>query len=116
MCKVLEVGEFKFFDALYKRYGDPMPLLDQMAASGHLSWFIRSFIDETAIEENDKMLWETWLHKVWNQDWKDFKRETMNRARTYAKNEYIRTHPRETANTIAKSRAIMEQFGKPIEK
>lgn len=92
-----------------------MPLLDQMAASGHLSWFIGNLIDEQAIEENNKMIWETWLHKVWNQDWKDYKREIMNQARTYVKNEYIRTHPQETANTVAKSRAIMEQFGKPTE-
>lgn len=115
MRQILEVGEFEFFDTLYQRYADPLPLINQMAAAGQLSWFIRNLTNAKVTEENEKLMWDTWLHKVWDQEWKDYKQEVMNRARTYFENEFIRTHPQETVKIVAKSRAIIDQFEKPTE-
>lgn len=115
MRQVLAVGEFEFLDALYQRYADPMPLLEQMAASGRLSWFVEKFVNKCREDENEETLWDMWLHKVWNQDFEDFKRGIKNKARTIVKNEYIRTHPKETAKTVEKSRAIIEMFSKPTD-
>lgn len=86
-----------------------------MAATGHLSWFVEKMFNAHRNDENEKQLWEMWLHKIWNKNWADFKREKMNKVQTFIKNEYIRKHPQETAKTVEKSRAIIEMFNKPIE-
>lgn len=92
-----------------------MPLLDQMAASGHLSWFVGNFIDAYREDENESALWDVWIHRVWNKTFGEFKREQMHKARTNVKNEYIRNHPQEVAKTVEKSRSIIGLFNKPIE-
>lgn len=93
-----------------------MPLLDQMAATGHLSWFVDRFVDAYYEDENEKALWDVWLHKVWeSKSFGDFKREHRQATINQMKNEYIRDHPQEVAKTVEKSRGIIEQFSNPVE-
>lgn len=88
-----------------------MSLVQSMVASGRVAWFVRNVINAHRTDENEHLLWDMWLHKVWdNTNFDDYKKQAVNRARNSAKNEYIRSHPEEIAKTVEKSRGIMQMF------
>ena len=88
-----------------------------MAASGRLSWYVIKLVNAHREDENERTLWDIWIHKVWNDvSFDEFKRKAMNKARNQMKNEYIRNHPQEVAKTVEKSRSIMQMFDNPVER
>lgn len=50
-----------------------MPLLDGMFSTGRLTEFVDGFIDTYNEEQEDKTLWEFWLHKVFDTSFADFR-------------------------------------------
>lgn len=50
-----------------------MPLLDGMFSTGRLTEFVDGFIDTYNEEQEDKTLWEFWLHKVFDKSFADFR-------------------------------------------
>lgn len=50
----------KWWDSLYKRYSDPMQLLQQMIDTGQLS----DLIDGMQEAVNEETMWEFYLYKV----------------------------------------------------
>ena len=59
-------------DMLFKRYSNPMILLDSMIRTNRFSEFIHEFVIITNEELEDHTLWELWLHRVINQDWNEY--------------------------------------------
>lgn len=57
---------------LFKRYASPMVLVDSMIKAHRFNEFVNEFIDITNEELEDHTLWELWLHKVFDQGYKDF--------------------------------------------
>lgn len=57
---------------LFKRYANPMILVDSMIKAHRFNEFVCEFIDITNEELEDHTLWEFWLHKVFDQGYKDF--------------------------------------------
>lgn len=57
---------------LFKRYANPLVLLDSMIRTHRFSEFIREFVNITNEELEDHTLWELWLHRVINQDWNEY--------------------------------------------
>lgn len=50
-----------------------MPLLDGMFGTGRLTEFIDGFINTYNEEQEDKTLWEFWLHRVFDKSFADFR-------------------------------------------
>lgn len=54
----------KFWDLLYKRYSNPLELLQQMFETGQLCDFIDELIHVHNEELQEKTMWEYYLHTV----------------------------------------------------
>lgn len=65
-----------FWDMLYQRYSNPMALLQQMLDTGELPEFIDSVIGWHNDEKEENWLWEYWLHKVFEQPFDEFVRQS----------------------------------------
>lgn len=48
-----------------------------MIGTGRLCEFVNEFIKTHNDEEEDKSIWEFWLHKVDNQSWAEFRASVM---------------------------------------
>jgi hypothetical protein len=67
-------------DRLFKRYSDPMKLLDQMIRTGRFEEFVNEFVainneetEQQNKEQEDRLIWEIWLHRVFDKSFADFK-------------------------------------------
>lgn len=65
-------------DMLFRRYANPFPLIDGMIMSGGFSDFVSSFMAAAQEEENEKMSWEYYLHKVFSGSYNDFRESVQN--------------------------------------
>lgn len=77
-----------------------------MIQSGRLLEFIREMFKIRNEELEEKTAWEVWLHKIFNQDWQDFRAslDDTNSTRNAAP-----THE-QTADIVKQSMAIMGSF------
>ena len=63
----------KFWDLLYKRYSNPLELLQQMVEIGQLA----EFIDELMQIRDEEFMWEYYLHTVCREmSFDEFKRRS----------------------------------------
>lgn len=67
-------------DRLFKRYSSPMILLDQMIRTGRFEEFVNEFVainneetEQQNKEQEDKLLWEIWLHRIFDKSFAEFK-------------------------------------------
>ena len=54
----------KFWDLLYKRYSNPLELLQQMFETGQLCDFIEELVQIRNEEMQERTAWEYYLHTV----------------------------------------------------
>lgn len=57
---------------LFKRYANPMPLVDGMIRTHRFTEFVDEFITATNKDTEDQTLWELWLHKIYDKDYGAF--------------------------------------------
>lgn len=57
---------------LFKRYANPMIILEQMIRTQRFSEFINEFVRIRNEELEDRTQWEFWLHKVFDKTWAQF--------------------------------------------
>ena len=62
----------KFWDLLYKRYSNPLELLQQMFETGQLCDFIDELGGIIWEEKAHKERWEFWLHRVYDMDFNEY--------------------------------------------
>jgi hypothetical protein len=91
-------------DALFKRYGHPFLFMDGMIRAGRFSYFVKSFWTEIHKEEDEKTLWEYYIHRVFEGSFNDFREEIENDK----KNRSISDHDMEA--TIKHSMNILQNF------
>ena len=60
-------------DLVYKRYSNPMELIDNMISLSNFS----EFISELADNVSDEKLYDIWKSKVYDKSFADFKNEMM---------------------------------------
>ena len=71
-------------DLVYKRYSNPMELIDNMISFSNFS----EFISELADNVSDEKLYDIWKSKVYDKSFADFKNEMMSK---WKKNTGIET-------------------------
>ena len=91
-------------DRLFKRYADPFSFIDGMIQTGRFLEFVRSFFEKVHEEDDEKTLWEFYLHKVWDGTFADFKKE----IKTNQDNQQMSEETMET--TIKDSMNILKNF------
>lgn len=65
-------------DLLSKRYADPCFFLNGMIQTGRLPEFVDNLIDRANKEEEDRVNWDFFLHKVFEGSYSDFVEELKN--------------------------------------
>lgn len=76
-----------------------------MIQSGRLLEFIREMLHIRNEEMEEKTAWEVWLHKIFHQDWADFRASLNDKNSTNA----APTHE-QTADIVKQSMSIMGSF------
>lgn len=94
-------------DLVYKRYSNPMELIDNMISLSNFS----EFISELADNVSDEKLYDIWKSKVYDKSFADFKNEMMAK---WKKNTGIETSEtmtdEEMETTINDSYKILNSF------
>jgi hypothetical protein len=94
-------------DLVYKRYSNPMELIDNMISFSNFS----KFISELADNVSDEKLYDIWKSKVYDKSFADFKNEMMAK---WKKNTGIETSEtmtdEEMETTINDSYEILNNF------
>ena len=85
-------------DLLFSKYASPFSLIDELIANGDFFDWTLEFIDA----ENERMIMEVWLHKIFDQSLEDFKNSIM-------KEEIIVTEE-QLETTIVESNSILTNF------
>lgn len=65
-------------DLLFKRYASPFLLLDEVIKTCRFSEFISRFVvilNEESEKESEEILWEYYLHRVFDKSFSNFKQE-----------------------------------------
>jgi len=58
---------------IFQRYADPFRLLNGMLSAGRFDDYIHELLQIHNEEQEDKTLWELWLHKVHDKTYNAFK-------------------------------------------
>lgn len=61
-------------DLIFKRYSSPYLFLDELIINNMFSNFIDEFIET----QNNEMMWEFFLHKVYDKNFEEFKKGIIN--------------------------------------
>ncbi len=86
---------------LFKRYASPMTLVDSMIKAHRFSEFVSEFINITNEELEDVTLWELWLHKVFDQGYKDFYDQSKTRKTERIPEQFaLKTTVKESAEML----------------
>lgn len=62
-------------DLLHKRYASPFSYLDSLISNGQFNEFVQFLLNKVSEEKNDAMLWEFFLHKVYDKSFSEWKSE-----------------------------------------
>jgi hypothetical protein len=90
---------------LFKRYASPMVLLDQMIRGQRLHEFVCEFVNIHNTELEDQTKWEFWLHKVFDQTFKEFLEGTSN-----DQSQTTRPSDEDLETTVKESMEILNGF------
>ena len=60
-------------DLLFSKYADPFTLLDELISNGDFFDWTIEFVNG----ENDRQIWEMWLHKVIDKSYEEFRNSVL---------------------------------------
>lgn len=81
----------KFWDLLYKRYSNPMDLMQNMLKAGKLADFVNDVVNISNKEIEEQTMWDYYLHRVFDMSWDDFRNKTASKpeARTISEERKV---------------------------
>ena len=100
--QIARLNEQDFFDLLFRRYADPSPLMDGMLRAGQLCDFVEELVKRDNDEQREKVLWEIWLHRVFDKSYPDFV-DSLDGEPEQATPEQVR-------QIVAQSQSILDGF------
>ena len=77
-------------DLLYQRYASPFSFIENALNVGRFSQFVEDFIITISKEENDKKLWEFYLHRGIEVSFNEFKESVEQQEQTRKQEEQTR--------------------------
>ena len=88
-------------DLLFKRYASPFSFVDGMIQTGRFFDFVIGFIKTVNQEEEDKLDWEYFLHKVFDKSYQEFKEEIkINKQNQNMSGQDIETTVQDSMNIL----------------
>ncbi len=96
-------------DLLHKRYAGPFSLLDSLIENEQFNEYVQFLLNKEAEDKNNQMLWEYYLHKVYDKSFNEFKEEMLVKSEGESKKNDA-TDEAKRNEIIKKSKAILEGF------
>lgn len=88
-------------DLLFKRYASPFLLLERYIRAGRFSEFVNEFMSI----QNEEMIWEVWLHRVFDMTFDEFKKAIVS-----ASINSIKPTKKQIETTLQTSKNILDSF------
>ena len=95
-------------DSLFKRYANPFLFMDGMIQTGRFHYFVISVMQQERKEENERTLWDFYLHRVYDKSFDRFCEDIENDRKNRQMSEFT------METTIKNSMDILKNF-KPLE-
>lgn len=86
-------------DLLFEKMANPFVLIDELLLNGDFFDWVLEFVNE----ENERQIWEVWLHKVFDKSFADFRNSVMQTQPNQMDNEQLET-------TVMNSKSILNGF------
>lgn len=83
------MNEQDFFDLVFRRYANPYPLMDGMIRAGKLCEFVEGLVKRYNDEQREKVIWEVWLHRVFDKPFPEFVEELEKGKEKPVSNEQV---------------------------
>lgn len=83
------MNEQDFFDLVFRRYANPYPLMDGMILAGKLCEFVEGLVKRYNDEQREKVIWEVWLHRVFDKSYPEFVEELEKGKEKPVSNEQV---------------------------
>ena len=78
-----------------------MILLDRMISTGRLEEFVDEFVSIYNEEQEDKTLWEVWLHRIFDKSFAEFKSSLTQPEKAAPTPEELRSIAKDSMNILA---------------
>lgn len=88
---------------IFRRYADPMSLLNGMLSARQLTEFVGESVKMYNEEYKEKALWEVWLHRAFDQSYSDFLASVGEAKRPEPTQE-------EVSDIVTESESILQKF------
>lgn len=88
-------------DLLFKRYASPFLLLDNYILSEMFYEFIINFMDL----QNEELIWDVWIHKIFDKTFDDFKESLLSEAINN-----VKPTKKQLETTVKTSQQILDSF------
>lgn len=86
-------------DLLFEKIANPFILIDQLLLNGDFFDWVVEFVKQ----ENERQIWEMWLHKIFDKSFADFRNSVMRTQPDQMDNEQLET-------TVKNSKSILNGF------
>lgn len=93
-------------DLLFREYASPFTLLDAVIASGRFSEWVDQFLEG----HKEKVQWEHWLHKIFEQTWSDYLEEYKNQEEAQRNMDSVSWERSDVEATIRNSYNMIQNF------
>lgn len=84
-------------------------MLDNLIENGQFSGYVQFILNREAEERNNQMLWEYYLHKIFDKSFSEFKKEMLSQSEEDSKKNDA-TDEAKRNEIIKKSNAILDGF------
>lgn len=96
-------------DLLHKRYAEPFPFVDSLIENMQFKEYIQFLLNKEAEEKNAQMLWEYYLHKVYDKSFNDFKKDMLAKGEGESRKNDVMDEAKRN-EIINKSNSILNGF------
>lgn len=79
-----------------------MILLDRMISTGRLEEFVDEFVRIYNEEQEDKTLWEVWLHRIFDKSFSEFKNSLNQTEKAAPTPEELRSIAQDSMSILAR--------------
>lgn len=86
-------------DLLFSKYASPFVLIDELLSNGDFFDWVIEFINA----ENDRQIWEMWLHKIFDKSFEEFRNSIIETQPDEMDKEQLET-------TFNHSKSILNDF------
>lgn len=96
-------------DMLFQRYANPMAMMNGMIKTRRFTEFVDEFLKLYTEDMKEKVLWELWLHRIFDKSYPEFVRSQDDKTAAPPTQE-------DTIGIVKESLAILNGFAPESEK